>query len=597
MARVHEVYANHNNNVPVFQDIYPMLAASDVKISSKYETAVPSTVFMNGLHFSNSHWQLFHVSLQMIECHTNFLTLELTDTIDVSVGNSSLGSWSFKHVQQFIISNSTAKGMLNFYNSSGSMENIITTDTAGFIIQSYSYVEITKSQFVNSVVQTRLIKVLESSTIVMSDSTIENNQIGAIISALEYCSISIYRSTFRANNGGVFSLFNSCSLLLAGSSFFNNSTSLKGGLIYSYNSTLNLSDSDFDHNKGGVFLLMLSAATVNNCTFFNNSNTAVVVFHNTTISMTNSTFESNSSPDVGGAVLVEKHSKVQVSNTTFLRNSAQAGGSFFVRGHSLLDISYTSFSENSAMKTMYGLNPIYKDVSFEGGAIRIGRSELNIFQSQFYNNSAYDSGGSVFSTESSLCITSTLFESNFAGSLSGGAIASFNHSSLVIETSQFVDNTVQDKAVGNGGGLSLNMNSTAMISSVDFIDNKAEKGGALYASVLCELTVHNNTMEFNAGSAIFIKKNVYLHILNSRFFNNSMTHNGGAIHSGFGNVLNVTYTIFSGNKAISSGGSFFGCAKTNASFFHCSFTDNSAFKGGAVTAINVQFVTCNFTWK
>ena len=518
---------------------------------------------MNGLNFSNSHWQIFHVNLQMIESHTTFLTLELINVTDVTVDNCLIGNLTFMQVKQVIISNSTAEDSLKFHNSSGSIKNL--TIGAVLTVQNYSYVQITKSNFVEHGV----VKVLSSSTIVLSDSTMQSNQGSAIfanrsfvqlvntyfvnskvdslggamfatdrsfmriqnctfsnnrvmheykyenitvsnegcaiylhnstaemndvkfiqnttrfgaaiklcnhsilnisnlecekqrgylsscISASDYCKVSVYNSTCKMNTGSPISLWNNSILLVVSSTFFNNSTPLKGGAIYSYNSTLDIWHSVFYHNKavygGGAFLIELSGAAVNNCTFFNNSNTAVVATDNTTTSIINSIFASNSSPDLGGAQLVGPFSVVNVSNTTFLKNSARAGGAVYVYDHPLLMMSDNFFSENSALQTMNGLKPFYKNITIGGGAMFIVKSELNIFQSQFLNNSAFDSGGSMFSTESSLLIHDIVFESNDASS-SGGAISTFDNSSIIIETSLFIDNSVQDKAVGNGGG-------------------------------------------------------------------------------------------------------------------------------------------------
>ena len=405
-----------------------------------------------------------------------FLTLDLINVINATVNNCLFRNLTCKQVEQVIISNSTAKGSLTFHNSSGSIENITTGDMVGLTVENYSNVEITKTNFVERAV----VKVLSSSTMVVSDSTVQSNQGSAIfsnrsfvqftdiyfvdnrvdsvggaifatdrsfmrlenctfrnsevmhehtyenitirdegcaiylfnstaemnevkfirnkarsgaaiklinhsminvsnlkcenqrgyssscISASDNCKMSVYNSTFRMNTGSTISLWNNSIIHVVSSSFFNNSTPLKGGAIYSHNSTLDISHSVFYHNKvangGGAFLLELSGATVNNCTFLNNLNTAVVVTANTTISIINSIFESNSSPDFGGAQLVGPFSVMNVSNTTFLKNSASAGGAVYANDHSLLVMSYSIFSENSAGLTMNGLNPVYPHI-------------------------------------------------------------------------------------------------------------------------------------------------------------------------------------------------------------------------------------------
>ena len=88
-----------------------------------------------------------------------------------------------------------------------------------------------------------------------------------------------------------------------------------------------------------------------------------------------------------------------------------------------------------------------------------------------------------------------------------------------------------------------------------------------------------------------------LKINNSRFSNNVAGYKGGgAILSQPGCMLYVSKTVFKANKAIASGGAFFGTG-TSASFYNCSFTDNFAFKGGALAAANstVKLFTSNFT--
>ena len=90
--------------------------------------------------------------------------------------------------------------------------------------------------------------------------------------------------------------------------------------------------------------------------------------------------------------------------------------------------------------------------------------------------------------------------------------------------------------------------------------------------------------------------NVNLQIINSRFSDNLSSFKGGAIFSGSGCILNVTKTIFERNKAVASGGAFYGL-ETFASFRNCSFTDNFSFKGGALAATDsyVELFISNLT--
>ena len=411
-----------------------------------------------------------------------------------------------------------------------------------------------------------------------------SSHVASCIRAYENCSVAVYNSTFIMNTESVISLHNS-HLFIVGSSFFNNSAPETGAAINSYNSTLHVSDSDFYHNKamvgGGALSLILSAATVKSCTFFNNSNTALTLIANTIISIANSIFENNSSPWMGAAQYISNFSEVNISNTRFWKNSASNAGAIFVMEHSLLVISQCLFSENSAL-------PGASKLKFE-------TSELNMLQSLHSLNFTSYLGGSIFSGKSSLLIRDTMFEGNVAHS-SGGSISISSNSLLVIENSQFRHNSAQDKAVGSGGGLCIGLNSTATISDVYFFENKALQGGAIYAFNFCQITISNNKIEANTGSAIAFQNSVYCQINNSRFSNNLSSLKGGAILSKSSCKLHVTKTLFKANKAIYGGGSFFGL-RSFASFGNCSFTDNVSFKGGALAAddSNVELLFTNFT--
>ena len=756
-----------------FQDAYPTVAKSKIKIFFNQKTADFPTVFMDGLNFFQSYWQFSRVNINMINCNAAFLMFELKYSKNIIVNNCTFGNWTFTQVQQVIIkecSNSIPEGFsisLNFNNSSGLIENIAIKNLnfssifEGLIIQNYSNINITNSDFVNNVVNYGLIKVLSSSTLQLSEtnlqhnkardyggaiylansivnliknnfsnnyavesggaiyafansslwiahSTFKNNHIlqkdshsiqniskdgyggalyfknasvvemynvnftnnsadygGAIyfllhsklyaqnvnfnqntanvgsaiygwscnvffknclfyqnigannksntngaavvtfnnslmnisgvtcennsgyfsscISAYEYSSVMVYNSTFGKNTGSAIYVSKS-HIFVINSIFVKISAPFVGAAIYLYNSTLYASDSDFYHNKatqGGAFSLELSIATANNCKFFNNANTALQLLNNTTMSIINSIFESNLSPLVGAALTIENSSIVNVSKTSFLKNSAQTAGAVYVVAHSLLLISDSFFSENSATP--------------EAG--KIERSELNTHQSPSSLNFSSYMGGSIFSSQSSLFIGYSVFKNNTAIS-GGGTISSFRNSSVHIKHSQFKHNRVQNKAMGSGGALVIGENSTAKLSGVNFFENTAPEGGAIKALQFCKIIISNNTFEANTGSAIAFWDNVHSQIYNSTFANNRASYKGGGgvILNEPGCKLLVTKTVFKGNKAISSGGAFssFGAS---ASFHNCLFTDNFAFKGGALSATssNVELFASNFT--
>ena len=130
------------------------------------------------------------------------------------------------------------------------------------------------------------------------------------ICAMNNSSVLIYDGIFSMNIGSTISLLNNSYLIVINSSFFNNTTPDKGAAIHSQNSTLNISHSFFHHNKAkktGISLLKFnSTAVFNNCTFINNSPTAVALFFNTMVTIVNCTYTNNSSPDFGAALMITK---------------------------------------------------------------------------------------------------------------------------------------------------------------------------------------------------------------------------------------------------------------------------------------------------
>ena len=131
-----------------------MLANSKLRILLYKKTTEAITVYMTGLNFLNSYWQLLDVNLNMINCHAASLTLDLKYLINIIVENCTFGNWTFTKVQKLFIkncSNFIDKGSITsskFLNSSGSIENITiknlntSSNSSGLIVEDSSYIKI-----------------------------------------------------------------------------------------------------------------------------------------------------------------------------------------------------------------------------------------------------------------------------------------------------------------------------------------------------------------------------------------------------------------------------------------------------------------------
>ena len=413
------------------------------------------------------------------------------------------------------------------------MENITIKDVNlarhfdPIIIINKSYVQITKSNFVNNKVDHGIIQVLDSSDLKISDCVVQNNQAKTSI-----------------------------------------------GAIYAQNSTIYIINTNFYYNKAvhtsGACSLLFSTAVLINCAFWYNSDYAVLLQNHTIASILNCTFQSNSGAWTTGALFINEFSFVNVSHTKFLKNSGPNGGAILATRNSSLLVKKCSFSQNAAVMTN-------KDIAIPrefGGAIFIAASMLKIVQSQFHNNYADSMGGSVFSSNgSTLLISDTLFENNTAG-MNGGAIMIDDQSYLTIDNSSLTNNSALE---GSGGGLYMIMNSTAIISSVHFFENKAKTGDAILASDFCRITISNISFISYSGLVIYIQEGVSLRIDHCIFYNNL----AGVLLAASSSV-HVTKSVFCQNTE----GTISVQESSNIFITNCSFTDNSAFKGGALKASN-----------
>ena len=432
------------------------------------------------------------------------------------------------------------------------------------------------------------ITVVYHSMINVSGFKCENHRGLSCISANINCKVLIFSAIFSINFGRSITLDNGSQLVTVSSSFFNNTQLEHGGAIYSRNSTLDISHSVFDHNrvKEGSLYMVFSTAVLNNCTFKNNSNTAVSLNKNTIASIVKCSFESNLSPLFSGALLVALSSVANVSQTAFLKNSGPTGGAVLLIENSSLVISSCYFSSNTALLST---NKSFTGGGGVGGAIFIEGSTLEIFVSRFYKNYADGEGGSMYSIdESSLFIRSTDFESNKAG-IRGGAIAIYNQSFITIDDGSLTNNSVLGYVGSEGGGLIVRENCTVSISNVRLIENKAQHGGAIRIYD-CHVTILNSLFMANTDTTIYLTHVFFSHIRDCRFFNNVSPL------VSYASPVNVTNTVFDYNFGY-DGGVLMAGESSNVSFYNCSFTDNTAFQGGVLFADNsdIHLIASNFT--
>ena len=214
----------------------------------------------------------------------------------------------------------------------------------------------------------------------------------------------------------------------------------------------------------------------------------------------------------GGAIYTDdlnSHASVTIENCTFKGNYAQYGGAIYM-GAGVLNVTDSTFLNNSAYNY--------------GGAIAceyIG--DIFISKSKFYNSKSIDDAGGCIYVKSSNRL-------------------SVNEVDIVNSSSTF-------------GSAVTNLNTDVSLSQVNMANNNAKyDGGAvyhMYGSFSSVNSIFTNNSASNGG-ALFIDNSTGVFVRSSTFTNNKASNTGGAIYSLL-NKLNSPYGLynrFSSNDAM-----------------------------------------------
>ena len=164
-----------------------------------------------------------------------------------------------------------------------------------------------------------------------------------------------------------------------------------------------------DNNGGAIYIGLNSSPTIINCTFSSNSANSyggAVYCANSSPTVTNCTFGNNRANWYGGAVYCDS-STISINNCTFTGNSADWDGGAILCYSSSLTVTNCTFTGNSAEGS--------------GGAICCTDNTPMVTNCAFIHNSASDDGGAIACYSSSPTITNCTFSDNSAD-YSGGMI-------------------------------------------------------------------------------------------------------------------------------------------------------------------------------
>ena len=239
-----------------------------------------------------------------------------------------------------------------------------------------------------------------------------------------------------------------------------------------------------------------------------------------------------------------------------------------------------------------------------GGAISAARSKVTINHCQFDSNYAQTQGGAIsiirenyaMAVQSSLTLNHCLFSNNTAGR--GGAIyGCFNAQSqtIHIDSCTFINNvSTNSTSNSNEGGAICAELLKCIINQCQFFKNRAEsennntvsRGGALcilsYSLELSNCTFDSNSVSAGtdslASAGTIYLANTTTSIYNCSFSNSSASGIGGAISfrsTSSLRGLSIGHSSFSNNSAY-QGGAVSCSASSRCNIDHCTFSSNQA---------------------
>ena len=285
--------------------------------------------------------------------------------------------------------------------------------------------------------------------------------------------------------------------LTSGLSITTNVTIDGGNLVtLSTNGTSN----HFNVQSGGH--LTLSKIKLSNGVNTADCGGSIHVLGNGSLTLTETSFDSNTTSVRGGAVCIDANGSADIHSTNFTNNQSTGGGGVFSWGTLVIDHSVFTANNSSghggALQN-YGTGTL-SDTTFDqnaaainGGGIDAGGT-LTVTRGNFTGNYAGVRGGGINDYGGTL----TVAQSSFVGNQSdgyGGGIAN-DAGTVTIQTSEFIANTA--KSVGGG----LRSNGTTTVTNSTFSGNHADaNGGAIENSENSStIVLLNNTLTGNSAS-------------------------------------------------------------------------------------------------
>ncbi|NLC52054.1 MAG: hypothetical protein GX764_07125 [Firmicutes bacterium] len=320
----------------------------------------------------------------------------------------------------------------------------------------------------------------------------------------------------KAGRGGALFLLDSKVAVFSGE--IKENTANFGGAIYSGESSLSFKDADISGNKA-------------------NNGGGVYFTKNFDFDLEHSSINHNSAISNGGGIYADTASgSIRLSKVEFCQNKADCGGGIFIQGEdgavepsdTELLIDRCCFLDNKAGREGGGIYlqgvPLLKltrtfvygnEAGDRGGAIYLySCAEASMQGVHFQDNKAGNYGGALQSIGSSIQLQNSLFVGNRAEQYSGGAIRSYEDSSL-----QIVNCTIAENSSGSiGDGIYFrcdDLKTLQIISSI--VCNEIKKSNESSAEAYALYTCLKNTDDDFAGEGNIFDNPQFIDPLNGNW--------------------------------------------------------------------------------
>ncbi len=210
-----------------------------------------------------------------------------------------------------------------------------------------------------------------------------------------------------------------------------NYTDASGALNFS-GLDLTLTETTFDHNRGGVVMRQNSNATITDCTFTEHRE-ASALFNYGHVQLTDCLFKDNKARAVENApsAFGDVDTSAVLRNCRFVGNSTPWDGAAFY---------------SSGPATLINCDFLNNSAGGDGGGVHVDFDSAILVNCRFINNTAVSRGGGMYVIYSDASLTNCLFNANSAGS-DGGGISSPEAGV------HLVNSTIVNNAAQYGGGV------------------------------------------------------------------------------------------------------------------------------------------------